>query len=86
MTLDYHAIRKYFSSAPNIKQFMLDVGLRTFLLAVEYEDGLARAMTEGAHVIAFKLSDKYNDIVIYGIKNRFPFSPLQLTKAESQVI
>jgi hypothetical protein len=86
LALDLVAIRKYFQSAQTIYQLMLDIRLRTFMIAAEYEDGLARALKTGAHLITFKLSDKHKDILIYGIKNRFPYSPLQLTKAEEQVV
>lgn len=44
LSLDLVAIRQYFSSAENIKNFLLDLRLRTVMLAVEYDDGLKRAI------------------------------------------
>lgn len=46
------------------------------MLAVEYEDGLKRAMVQGAHMITIKLSDKLKDVVFYGIRKRHPYNPL----------
>ena len=80
------AIRKYFSSAVAVKQFLLDLRLRTVMLAVDYEDGLARVMQQGAHIVVLKFADKYKDILIYGIRNKFPYLPLQLGKAETQIV
>lgn len=70
------AIRRYFSSAESIQNFLLDLRFRTVMLAVEYEDGLKRAMVQGAHMITIKLSDKLKDVVFYGIRKRHPYNPL----------